>query len=121
NEINHMGLNCNPVPGGAPWYNTANASAAYATAPVMSWKWTRITAKTNQISSGTTTATVDGTNGHANWRVCWNGVNQVVTNLASCAAATYQPVYLLTSLAVTPSGSRRMVQGEATFELPNFP
>jgi hypothetical protein len=41
-------------------------------------------------------------------QTCWNGTNEETT---SCSAPN-QPVYTMTALAVTPSGSRRMVQAE---------
>ena len=51
----------------------------------------------------------------ANALICWNGAIQVATNLANCTALNpnYLPVYVMTTMAVTPSGSRRMVQAEA--------
>ncbi len=110
------------VPLGNTWYATTTASASYAAAPVMAWKWTRINLKTNNTSSGTTSSsTVDGNATHQNYIVCWTGSTEIATPLAGSAAAScsaagtgYLPVYVMTTLAVTPSGSRRMVQAEAT-------
>jgi hypothetical protein len=135
--INHGSAACNgspirPLPS-TTWYNTASASATYASNPVLAWKWVRINVKTNQMSSGTTaTSTVDGTTTDYNQLVCWDGNKEFTISSASvsCAAAgaalvpaqNYMPVYVLTSLAVTPSGSRRMVQMDvATDILPNIP
>ena len=102
------------IPGGSPWYTTASYAASYAASPQLPWKWVRVTAKTNKSDAGTIrTYSVDGaTNGN---RICWNGTNEVTVTAASCSANVppYQPVYILTALAVTPSGSRRMVQAEA--------
>jgi hypothetical protein len=127
-EMTNMGAACAgspPAPTGAPWYNTANASASYAAAPVMSWKWARITLKTNDIASGTSTqSAVDGNVAHSNYLVCWTGLTEVATSLANCpaAGAGYQPVYVVTTLAVTPSGSRRMIQSETvSTTFPNLP
>ena len=127
-EVTNMGSACagNPaVPGGSPWYTATTASASYATSPVMSWKWTRINLKTNKTASGTSsTNTVDGVTTDSNERVCWTGTNEMATPLASCSLASpyYLPVYVLTTLAVTPSGSRRMIQAEATATtLPTLP
>lgn len=115
-EVTLMGVACGTNPA-AP-YATTTASATYATNPKMAWKWTRITLKTNQTSSGTTTAsTVDGSVADTAQLVCWNGANEVTTASASCAADPrpgLQPVYVMTALAVTPSRSRRMVQAEGT-------
>jgi hypothetical protein len=108
---------------GAPagtWYVTPapSASMSYAAAPILPWKWVRVMAKANKSDTGATRVTsVDGTtNGN---RVCWGGANEVgVANppYASCAAANsaYKPVYELTALAVTSSGSRRMTQYEVS-------
>ncbi len=104
--------------GTSNWYQTASASSAYASSPVQAWKWVRINVKTNQTSSGSTTvSTVDGNTADYNL-VCWNGSTQLTVASGSCASAgaalipaqNYTPVYTLTALAVTPSGSRRMVQ-----------
>jgi len=80
-------------------------------------------AKANKSNTGTTRVTsVDGTtNGN---RVCFTGTNEIATALGSCSAAgnTYLPVYELTALAVTPSGSRRMMQYEVSrTSLPPMP
>jgi Tfp pilus assembly protein PilX len=101
------------VPSGT-WYATPqSASASYAASPILPWKWVRVMAKANKSDTGTTRVTsVDGTtNGN---RVCWTGTNEIATTAASCAAANanYLPVYELTALAVTSSGSRRMTQYE---------
>ncbi len=119
-----------PAPGGgASWYATANASAAYAANPVLPWKWTRVNLKTNQTASGTTaTSTVDGNALDTTNIACWTGAGEITTPLvgtpfATCSAlgSGYEPVYVLTTLAVTPSGSRRIMQAEAAalnFNLP---
>lgn len=126
-EVANMGSACAgspPVPAGNTWYATTTASATYAATPPLPWKWTRITLKTNKTSSGTTSAsTVDGVTTDNNERVCWTGSNEIATTQATCAAAGsgYQPVYVLTTLAVTPSGSRRMIQTETTANVFNFP
>lgn len=116
--------------GTSNWYQTASANSAYATNPVQAWKWVRINVKTNQTSSGTTSvSTVDGNTSDFNL-VCWNGNTQLTVASGSCASAgaalipaqNYSPVYTLTALAVTPSGSRRMVQMDvATDIIPNIP
>jgi len=102
-----------------------SASTSYAAAPILTWKWVRVMAKANKSDTGATRVTsVDGTiSGN---RVCWNGSNEFTTTAASCFAfnptANFQPVYELTALAVTPSGSRRMRQYEATkITLPGIP
>ncbi|MDP9337725.1 MAG: hypothetical protein M3P45_02535 [Acidobacteriota bacterium] len=103
------------VPTGS-WYATAQAaSTTYAASPILTWKWVRVMAKANKSTTGSTRITsVDGTtNGN---RVCWTGTNEISTTAASCVAAnpTYLPIYELTALAVTTSGSRRMIQYEVS-------
>jgi len=104
------------VPAGS-WYVTpaASASTSYAAAPILPWKWVRVMAKANKSATGATRVTsVDGTtNGN---RVCFTGTNEIATAAASCAAAnsSYLPAYELTALAVTSSGSRRMMQYEVS-------
>jgi len=103
------------VPGGSPWYATQSASASYATNPQLNWKWVRVMPKINSPFAGSATASVDGSN--SGNRVCWNGSNEVVVAAGvSCPQAnpSYRPVYELTALAVTNSGSRRMTQYEVT-------
>ena len=103
------------VPTGTWYANTQSASTTYAASPILPWKWVRVMAKANKSTTGASRVTsVDGTtNGN---RVCWGGTNELATAAASCNAAnsTYKPVYELTALAVTTSGSRRMTQYEIT-------
>lgn len=117
--------------GTSNWYQTASASATYASSPVQAWKWVRINVKTNQTSSGTSAvSTVDGDTTSYKL-VCWDGNTQLTvaagTSCASAGAAlvpaqNYMPVYVLTALAVTPSGSRRMVQMDVASDIiPNIP
>jgi Tfp pilus assembly protein PilX len=111
---------------GAPtgtWYTSSSASSSYAASPILPWKWVRLMVKANKSDTGATRVTsVDGTtNGN---RVCFNGTNEIATALGSCGAAgnTYLPVYEVTALAVTSSGSRRMTQYEISrTSLPPMP
>lgn len=103
------------VPTGSWYAASQSASTSYAAAPILPWKWVRVMAKANKSNTGTVRVTsVDGTtNGN---RVCWTGTNEIATAAASCPAANanYLPVYEITALAVTPSGSRRMTQYEVS-------
>jgi Tfp pilus assembly protein PilX len=105
------------VPAGTPWYTTTSASASYAASPQLIWKWTRITLDTNRAHAPDY---INGSNAAAtlNNQICWNGLNEFVlpTGIANCPSAVPPalPVYLLTSFAVTPSGSHRMVQSAVT-------
>ena len=111
----------NGVPSGTPWYISASASSTYAATPTLAWKWTRVILKINKSSATASSNSVDGT--ASGKRVCWSGTNEVVVTAAeptSCAnlSASDQQVYEITSLAVTPSGSRRMVQMDVTHTSP---
>ena len=119
------------VPIGATWYVTpaASASTSYAATPILPWKWVRVMAKINKPSTTSKLMAVNGSTGGdttAGYRVCWGGTNEVAVanTYTSCAAANnnYLPVYELTALAVTSSGSRRMTQYEISrTPFPPFP
>jgi Tfp pilus assembly protein PilX len=66
------------VPTGT-WYVPAqSASASYAAAPILPWKWVRVMAKANKSATGTTRVTsVDGTT--SGNRVCWTGSNEITS------------------------------------------
>jgi Tfp pilus assembly protein PilX len=110
------------VPTGAWYAAPQSASAGYAAAPILPWKWVRVMAKVNKPSASSKLMSVNGSSGSdttAGYRVCFTGTNEVaVSNITytSCAAANtaYQPVYELTALAVTSTGSRRMTQYEVS-------
>ncbi len=111
-EVNCAGGQVPPVSG---WYSSPSltASSAYATNPVLPYKWARINLKTNRSAAGTSNVMyVNGSSSStsANYQACWNGRNEFASS-AGCVAPN-EPVYMLTALAVTPSGSRRMVQYE---------
>src|SRR6267143_3267809 len=107
------------VPTGA-WYSPSQSrSTSYAATPILPWKWVRVMAKINKPSASSKLMPVNGSSGSdltAGYRVCWGGTNEVAVanTYTSCAAANngYLPVYELTALAVTSSGSRRMTQYE---------
>jgi Tfp pilus assembly protein PilX len=99
----------------ANWYITPAPSStgnSYAAVPPLTWKWVRVMQKPNKSDTGSTRITsVDGA--VDNYLVCYNGTNEHVegTGVTACPGLD-RPVYELTSLAVTKSGSRRMVQYE---------
>ncbi len=110
------------LPSGSSWYS----SAVQALKPVggnsnpIDYKWIRITLKANNTyaGNGSTSAYVDSSQAGTN-QVCWSGslagAHQIVIpSTAHCTDAAYNamPVYLLTALALTPSGARRLVQQE---------
>src|ERR1700688_318426 len=103
----------------------ASQSPNTNTAAALKYKWVRITLKQNGTTGtpGNINSYSDSTQ-PASAQVCWDGTllkERVVTAIGvftTCAQAknagfNVQPVYLITSLAVTPSGSRRVGQYEA--------
>jgi Tfp pilus assembly protein PilX len=113
-ELNCAGAQIPPTSG---WYTTVNASSTYAASPVLPYKWMRITLKTDGSASGWSGSTqnfmyVDGVSAHTNYYVCWNGTNEIAQSPACATPA--RPVYTLTTLGITPSGTRRMLQSELT-------
>jgi hypothetical protein len=121
-------VRCNNLPAGA-WYSTPAAPAVgsgyVSAAPyALDWKWTRVTLKANN----STAYCVDGTQPPAVCaqgaaQVCWNGSYESYAPVGTLVAPANNspcgniipyanPVYMVTSLAVSPSGARRLVQEE---------
>jgi Tfp pilus assembly protein PilV len=99
---------------------TYNSVMAYNnTSSALYYKWVRITLKQNGTFGAN--GLVDSTQGTSS-QVCWNtNTNNEVAVTAlgysTCTAAQahgalVEPVYVVTALAITPSGSRRMGQYE---------
>lgn len=124
-EMGAQNLACPPASGsivslaehGTPYLNTAAA---------LPYKWVRINRKANASikpyynngSSGTSTLST---------QVCWNGVSELPVTLlpvTDCSLsvgsdpAGWNPVYELTSLAVTAGGASRMLQMEVAQDPP---
>lgn len=111
-----------PAAGAAPAgsVTTVASNAPYTgTAASLNYKWIRLTLKQNGTFPS---ALVDSTQG-ATSQVCWNSATgqEVVASAlgyANCTAAQnagvmVAPLYLVTSLAITPQGSRRVGQYES--------
>jgi len=104
-------IRCTAAPSGSSWYPAVQPASV---APVaLDYKWVRVTLKANNSN---TAVPVNGNAGNANV-VCWNGTSEVTaasTSASACNTLTpiANPVYLVTALAVTPSGARRVVQEE---------
>lgn len=96
----------------------ASVSPGTVTSAALPFKWVRVTLKQNATFP---TAVVDSTQA-TSVQVCWNAVTQqevAITSLgySSCTAAAsaglqVEPLYIVTSMAVTPTGSRRIGQYE---------
>jgi hypothetical protein len=105
---------CTTIASGSGWYRTKNnltdsPASVYKLASPLSYKWIRINAKANNSTSFATGTGASGT------QVCWNGSAQVA---ASPCTGSLAPVLLITSLAVTQGGARRMMQSEITQNAP---
>ena len=104
-------VRCTAVPSGAAWYQTVNSTLPWnGTAAVLPYKWVRIALKLNgsiqnfPVNSGAALTTP----------VCWNGITEVLLTAANCQSMTPTAtrVYLVTSLAVSAVGARKMVQAD---------
>ena len=125
-----INMPCTSAPSGTSWYTTINSDAPYSTTSnALSYKWVRITQKANAsawpyIVNGSSPSVPT----NPNTPVCWDGVHQMLlpSTVSNCnqpdPGTTVPPartqVYTVTSLAVTPSGARRMVQAEVAQDPP---
>jgi hypothetical protein len=115
----------NAVPAGS-YVTVASQSPNTNTAAALKYKWIRVTLKQNATTGtfGNVNTYVDSSQPAAS-QVCWDGtfLKEVVStamgaalitcDLAKNAGFNVRPVYLVTSMAVTPQGSRRVGQYEA--------
>ena len=108
-------------PSGSTWYTSTATNSGYSgsTSNPVPYKWVRINLKIDRsASTAGTSYYVDGNSSNASKQVCYDSANlhEVVISAASCSTANsnYQPVYVLTSYAVTPKGTRRMLQQEVS-------
>jgi hypothetical protein len=112
---------CTKVPDGTAWYTTKDSVSPFTgTSAALPFKWVRINLKKNNSLSP---ICVNGDcNTDADVQVCWDGSQQsLLSGAASCETAVgpaplnlpMRPCYILTSLAIGPTGARRMVQMEA--------
>ncbi len=128
------GVRCSAPSGGFPIPTALSAAdTGIGTAPPLLFKWVRVTNKQNfmgLLAAGgpSSTFTADGTT-HYGYQVCFDGSTQTaVAPGQTCvgpdpANPKAYPVWLLTSLAVTPGvgsnpGSRRITQMEVATSPP---
>ncbi len=105
---------------GSPGVSAApNWSSPGASNP-LDWKWSRITLKSNNSAP----YPVDGNAANAG-PVCWDGNTEVPlpAGFANCLAlpAPLNPVYLVTTLSVSSTGARRLIQAEVAQKPPSNP
>lgn len=123
-------------PAGSVFYRDSDAPFT-ATAGALDYKWVRITMKANNTAfqGGASYGLVTGAVADNTIPVCWDGANQTLKpgNYPACdtdpAAIPGPPpggwqmlktVYIVTSLAVTPTGARRMTQMEVALDPPTI-
>src|SRR5579864_6906802 len=123
---------CTTTPAGTYYTQVASDDPNAGTTAVMPYKWVRITLK--QVGStfpycvdGTNNCNVSATSGTT---VCATTPSTstfayelpLPAGFATCDLANMKPVYVITALAVTPTGSRRMTQYEvASVYVPPLP
>lgn len=122
-------VRCTTLPNGGSWYVTANSwtgSAATSvpwagTAAAIPYKWVRMALKVNGMNPAYPVNPAQPLTS----QVCWNGATEVIlSGAATCQAMSpsTNPVYIVTSLAVTGTGTRKIVQTELALDpLQPFP
>jgi hypothetical protein len=114
------------LPAGAAWYFRPPAAAGLSAAPFwlnggssnpLDWKWARISLKATNSAPYCVDGTANpGCAAEVPQKVCWDGNTEsaLPVGFASCGALTppLQPVYLVTALAVSSTGGRRLIQTE---------
>jgi Tfp pilus assembly protein PilX len=119
------------LPTGSSWYSHFTSTLPYSgTASALPYKWVRIAPKLNSsvsyldVTSSPATIKYYTNNTSSTYAAatltCWNDAREVPlvigdTNcgqMLNSAGSPMTPVYLLTSLGVSPMGARKMVQAE---------
>jgi len=127
---------CSTVPTGSTWYATVSSNYPWSgTSAALPYEWVRINMKQNSSETyvsgtGTSAATTSysvNASGAASTAVCWTGSGEVLLAVGDTYCEQMQigtpptadtAVYLITALAVTPNGSRQMVQADAALPPP---
>lgn len=103
----------NQTPGANSWFQTVNSTLPFSgTSGALPFVWVRIAMKLNGSIQQYPVSSATGTS--ATTPVCWNGATEVLLNAVNCASMkpTASPVYLVTALAVSATGARKMVQAD---------
>jgi hypothetical protein len=119
--LSEMGLSS--PPSGSTWYSSASTNSAYSgpSSNPVPYKWVRINLKLDRSAyTNGTPYYVDGNSANANKQVCYDPVNyhELVPASGGCGSNN---VYVITSYAVTASGSHRFLQEDTTLASLNFP
>ena len=118
-------VKCIDLPSSSHLTSTTSITPLNGGTNPVDYKWVRVTLKANNSYSGSNSAgwvdnsTYGSSPAVGTYQVCWSGSNAgaheiVIPPGHNCEEAAYNamPVFLLTALAVTPSGARRIVQQE---------
>jgi hypothetical protein len=117
------------LPSGTTWYASYNSQLPFnGTSAALPYKWVRISPKLNSsvsyLNVSTSTATINNytvnSTRSATTQICWNGTQELplsttstnCSQMLNAAGSPMTPVYLVTSLGVSPMGARKMVQAE---------
>jgi Tfp pilus assembly protein PilX len=101
----------NQTPGVNSWFQTVNSALPFSgTSGALPFVWVRIAMKLN----GSIQQYPVSPAGAVTTPVCWNGSTEVLLNAVNCSSMkpTANPVYLVTALAVSATGARKMVQAD---------
>jgi Tfp pilus assembly protein PilX len=101
---------CTTAPSEANWYaSTDSTGPNTGTASALNYKWVRINLKVNASAAPMPdqTSLYVKSDGSKQTQVYWNDTTKTET-----LAVNSSPVFVITSLAVLPNGTRRMVQAE---------
>jgi hypothetical protein len=127
------------------WHTSVASNYPWSgTSAAMPYEWVRVNWKENKTQSylsGQTTPTITSyavnSGQTATTAVCWNGAAEILLSTPSGVSPAYNsceqyqtcspaaptistPVLVITALAVTPNGSRQMVQAEAALTPPTI-
>jgi Tfp pilus assembly protein PilX len=127
---------CTSLPSSTTWHTSVTSNYPWSgTAAAIPYEWVRITWKQNSSekyvtgigTSAASAAYAVNSSGATGTSVCWSGSFEVLLAAgdANCGlmqsgtpATADTPVYLITALAVTPNGSRHMVQADVAIPPP---
>jgi len=112
-------------PGGSSWYASSNSISSYSnpsTNNPVPYQWVRVNLKIDRSAYTTNGPNyVDWNSANANDQVCYDTQNLYETVVAAGGCAyPLENVYEITSYAVTPSGTHRMLQQEVTIQPVNL-
>ena len=111
-------VRCSNLPAGTGWFTTVPSVATFSgSANPIDYKWVRVTLKRNDSTPHGAHTLADASQ-ISDKVVCWDGTTEVAVPAnatpppCNLLSPTANPVYMVTSLAVSVRGTRRMIQQE---------